>query len=276
MTETTFAFIPRAARSRKPRKTGITEIRGPYYSAFGPRHLSDLLETVGTWVDGIKYAGGSFALMPPRAVQSMNKLAHDHDAYVSTGGWIENVLRFGPGAVDRYIEEAKALEFDVIELSAGFISLPIDSLLRLVEKVKKAGLKAKPELGIQFGAGGATAAEELESEGTKDVGWLIAQARRLVDAGADIIMIESEGITESVKAWRTDVVAGIINQLGLEKVMFEGADPAVFEWYIKNYGNDINLFVDHSQIVQLEAVRSGIWGTKSTWGRIQNLPTDDN
>lgn len=45
MTETTFSFIPRAARSTKPRKTGITEIRGPYYSAYGPRHLADLLET---------------------------------------------------------------------------------------------------------------------------------------------------------------------------------------------------------------------------------------
>jgi phosphosulfolactate synthase (CoM biosynthesis protein A) len=270
MTETTFSFIPRAGRSTKPRKTGLTEIRGPYYTAYGPRHLADILETVGAWVDGIKYAGGSFALMSPEAVRSMNKLAHDHDVYVSTGGWIENVLRFDPDAVDRYINEAKELGFDVIEISTGFISLPTDSLLRLVRKVKQAGLKAKPELGIQFGAGGDTLAEELESEGTKDIGWLIAQAQRALDAGADIIMIESEGLTENVKAWRTDVVARIINELGLEKVMFESAEPGVFEWYIKNYGNEVNLFVDHSQIVQLEALRSGIWGTKSTWGRIQN------
>ena len=271
MTQTAFSFIPRAARPSKPRKTGLTEIRGPYYSSYGERHFADLFETVGAWIDGIKYAGGSFALMPPVAVQSINKLAHDNGVYVSTGGWIENVLRFGPDAVNRYIEEAKRLGFDVIELSAGFISLPIDSMLRLVEKVKSAGLKAKPEFGIQFGAGGSTAAEELAAEGTKDVGWLIAQARRTLDAGADIVMIESEGITENVKTWRTDVVARIIDELGLEKVMFEGADPAVFEWYIKNYGNDVNLFVDHSQIVQLEALRSGIWGTKSTWGRVQNL-----
>jgi phosphosulfolactate synthase (CoM biosynthesis protein A) len=273
MSETTFSFIPRAARSAKPRKTGLTEIRGPYYSAYGPRHLADLFETVGAWIDGIKYAGGSFALMPPASVQAINKLTHDHDAYVSTGGWIENVLRFGADAIDRYLEEAKTLGFDVVELSAGFISLPTDSLLRLVQKVKKAGLKAKPELGIQFGAGGSTAAAELEAEGTKDVGWLIAQAERALDAGADMIMIESEGITENVKTWRTDVVARIINQLGLEKVMFEGADPPVFEWYIKNYGNEVNLFVDHSQIVHLETLRSGIWGTKSTWGRIQNIAT---
>jgi phosphosulfolactate synthase (CoM biosynthesis protein A) len=149
--------------------------------------------------------------------------------------------------------------------------MPTESLLRLVEKVKKAGLKAKPELGIQFGAGGSTSAEELAAEGTKDVGWLIAQAERALEAGADIIMIESEGITENVSTWRTDVVARIIDELGLDKVMFEAADPPVFEWYIKNYGNEVNLFVDHSQIVQLEALRSGIWGTKSTWGRIQNL-----
>lgn len=271
MAETTFPFISRAARSAKPRRTGITEIRGPYYSAYGPRHLADILETVGSWVDGLKYAGGSFALMPAEAVRSMNKLAHDHDVYVSTGGWIENVVRFGVDAVDRYIEEAKALGFDVIEISTGFISLPTDGLLRLVQKVKQSGLKAKPELGIQFGAGGSTSTEELAAEGTKDVGWLIAQAERALDAGADIIMIESEGITENVNTWRTDVVARIINQLGLEKVMFEGADPPVFEWYVKHYGNEVNLFIDHSQIVQLEALRSGIWGTKSTWGRIQNL-----
>ncbi len=79
----------------------MTEIRGPYYSAYGPRHLADVLETVGQWFDGVKYAGGSFALMPAEAVKSVNKLAHQHDVYVSIGGWIENVLRFGMGAVDR-------------------------------------------------------------------------------------------------------------------------------------------------------------------------------
>jgi phosphosulfolactate synthase (CoM biosynthesis protein A) len=272
--ETTFAFIPRAHRPVKPRRKGVTEIRGPYYSAYGPRHLADILETVGAWVDGIKYAGGSFALMPPDAVKAINKLAHDHDAYVSTGGWIETVLRFGPGAVDRYIVEAKALGFDVIEISTGFISLPVDAVVGLVAKVKKAGWKAKPELGIQFGAGGSTSAAELAAEGTQDVGWLIARATRLLDAGADILMIESEGITENVNTWRTDVVGRIVDALGLDKVMFEGADPDVFEWYIKNYGNEVNLFVDHSQIVQLEALRSGIWGTKGTWGRVHNIAPD--
>jgi len=57
-----------------------------------------------------------------------------------------------------------------------------------------------------------------------------------------------------------------INALGLEKVMFEAADPEGFAWYIKDWGPEVNLFVDHSQIVQLECLRSGIWGTASLWG----------
>jgi phosphosulfolactate synthase (CoM biosynthesis protein A) len=139
----------------------------------------------------------------------------------------------------------------------------------LIERVQEAGLKAKPEVGIQFGAGGASAAEALETEGILDPGWAIARARRFLDAGAYLVMIESEGITESVKSWRAEMPAKFANALGLEKIMFEAADPEVFAWYIKNYGPEVNLFVDHSQIVQLECLRSGIWGTSSLWGRVQ-------
>ncbi len=206
--------------------------------------------------------------MPTQTVRELNELCHSHDVLVSTGGFIEYVLTQGKGAVDQYIQECKDLAFDIIEISTGFITIPTEDWLRLVEKVKKAGLKPKPEIGIQFGAGGATGEAELEAEGTRDPGWAIAQAERFLDAGAYMIMVESEGITESVSTWRTDVPARIVNDLGLEKVMFEAADPDVFAWYIKNYGPEVNLFVDHSQIVQLECLRSGIWGTKSLWGRV--------
>ena len=82
-----------------------------------------------------------------------------------------------------------------------------------------------------------------------------------------MIMIESEGITEQVREWRTDVVARIASELGLEHA-FEAADPDVFSWYVKNYGIDVNLFVDNTEIVQLERLRAGIWGTNDTWGRV--------
>jgi phosphosulfolactate synthase (CoM biosynthesis protein A) len=266
--ERAFSFLKVNERAPKPRTRGVTEIRGPYYTPMGKRYLQDILETMGAYVDSLKFAAGSFSLMPREAVKELIDLCHQYDVLVSTGGFIEYVLTQGSEAVTRYIQECKDLGFDIIEVSSGFITIPTDDWLRLVEKVRKAGMKPKPEVGIQFGAGGATAAAELEAEGTRDPGWAILQAKRFIDAGAYMVMIESEGITENVKAWRTDVPAKIVDALGLEKVMFEAADPEVFAWYIKNYGPDVNLFVDHSQIVQLECLRSGIWGTKSLWGRV--------
>ncbi len=266
--ERAFAFLRVNQRPDKPRKLGMTEIRGPYYTPMGPRYLEDILKTMGHYVDVLKFAGGSFSLMPEQVVRELIDLCHAHDVLVSTGGFIEYVLAQGANAVHRYIQECKVLGFDIIEVSSGFITVPADDLLRLVEDVQKAGLKAKPEVGIQFGAGGASATAELEAEGTRDPEGAIGLARRYLEAGAYLIMIESEGITENVSAWRTGVVAQFVNALGLEKLMFEAADPEVFSWYIKTYGPEVNLFVDHSQIVQLECLRSGIWGTQSLWGRV--------
>jgi phosphosulfolactate synthase (CoM biosynthesis protein A) len=234
----------------------------------GPRYLADVLETMGMHVDSLKFAGGSFSLMPEHALREIIDLAHRHDVLVSTGGFIEHVLTQGPRLVDRFIDRCGELGFDILEISAGFISIPPDDILRLVERVQRAGLRAKPEVGIQFGAGGASTPQDLELQGTRDVTSAIEIARRALDAGAYMIMIESEGITEEVTTWRTDVVNGIVSALGTERVMFEAADPAVFGWYIKNYGSDVNLFVDHSQIVQLECLRRGIWGTTDLWGRV--------
>ena len=266
--ERSFPFLNVNEREAKPRKRGLTEIRGPYYSVVGRHYLEDLLEMMGGYVDSLKFAGGSFTLMPERAVQGIIEVCHKHDVLVSTGGFIERVFVQGGGAVRQYVAECKKLGFDIIEISAGFVSISSDDWLRVIELVRKSGLKAKPEVGIQFGAGGATAAAELQAEGTRDPNWPIAQAKRFLEAGAEIIMIESEGITENVDPWRTDVPAKFIDEIGTEKLMFEAADPDVFAWYIKNYGADVNLFIDHSQIVQLECLRAGIWGTKSLWGRV--------
>src|SRR3989454_12324691 len=266
--ERSFPFLRINEREAKPRKHGLTEIRGPYYSVVGRRYLEDLFETMGNYIDSLKFAGGSFTLMPEKAIRDIVDLCHKHNVFVSTGGFIERVLAQGGEAVRQYLAECKKLGFDIVEISAGFLSIPTDDWLRLIEVVRKSGLKAKPEVGIQFGAGGATAAEELRAEGTRDPSWAIAQAKRFLDAGANVIMIESEGITENVEPWRADVPARFIDKIGMEKLMFEAADPDVFAWYIKNYGADVNLFVDHSQIVQLECLRAGIWGTKSLWGRV--------
>src|SRR5437763_14110082 len=93
--ERAFSFLRTNRRPHQPRTRGVTEIRGPYYSAMGPRYLRDVLETMGEHVDALKFAGGSFTLMPEPALTEILEVAHEHDVLVSTGGFIEHVLTLG-------------------------------------------------------------------------------------------------------------------------------------------------------------------------------------
>src|SRR6266446_8228024 len=124
--ERAFAFLRVNQRPGKPRTRGVTEIRGPYYTPMGKRYLQDILETMGAYVDALKFAGGSFALMPRQAVRELIDLCHADSVLVSTGGFIESVLGQGSEAVHRYIAEAQELGFDILEVSSGFITVPPD------------------------------------------------------------------------------------------------------------------------------------------------------
>src|SRR5690349_6420103 len=101
--ERAFSFLRMNHRPAKPRRTGITEIRGPYYTPLGRRYLDDILETMGAYVDSLKFAGGSFSLMPRSAVKNIIETCHRHDVLVSTGGFLEYVLAQGAAAVECYI-----------------------------------------------------------------------------------------------------------------------------------------------------------------------------
>ena len=65
-----FTYLRTNQREGKPRTRGITEIRGPYYTPTGKRYLEDILETMGVYVDSLKFAGGSFTLMPKKAIST--------------------------------------------------------------------------------------------------------------------------------------------------------------------------------------------------------------
>ncbi len=266
--ERAFAFLRLNELPPKPHTRGVTEIRGPYDNSVGRRYLEDMLETMGAYVDTLEYANGSFSLMPREAVRALSDLCHEHGVEASTGGFVEYVLTQRGDAVQHYLDECRELGFDTIEISSGFVTLPADDLVGLTRAVRAEGSRPEPEVGIPFGAGGASTVDALEAEGTRAVGYAIELARRHLDTGTHMIVIESGRIMKQVREWRTDVGARIAAALGLEQAMFEAAEPDVFPRYVKTYGIDVDLFVGHSQIVQLDGLRAGIWGTQDTWGRM--------
>lgn len=274
-----FDFVNLDFLPAKPRKCGLTEVRGPYYEAFTVKQLDQLLATWGHYIDGFKFAGGSQALLPKETVKAFTNLAHQYDVYVNTGGFIERIVIQDPKNIDRYLKETQELGFDVIEVSSGMFEHPDDFSLQnqveVVKKIKALGLKAKPEITIMTGVGGGVQEFGYQEKITavKDLKQLIAEARKFFQAGAEMLMVESEGITEGIEdpnQWRKDIIFGLIKEFGVEKLMFEVSpedDEArkTFKWYLKSVDRGVNLMMNSKNIVEFNAWRSKLWGDRTLW-----------
>ncbi|KAL5579173.1 hypothetical protein UlMin_011615 [Ulmus minor] len=252
-------------RPEKPRRYGVTEMRGPHYNLLNQNFLQDIFESMGQFVDGLKFCGGSHSLMPKSFVKEVIDMAHQHDVYVSTGDWAEHLRGKGPSAFKEYIEECKQLGFDAVELNVGTLEVPEETLLRFVRMIKSCGLKAKPQFSVKFNEsdlpgrdrafGAYVFPRPRSSEFVEDVDLLIRMAERCLEVGADVIMIEEEDVCNNVDSVRADIIAKIIGRLGIERTMFEASNPRTSEWFIKHYGPNVNLFVDHSNVMNLECLR---------------------
>ncbi len=261
-----FDFVQIQEPRPKPRTAGVIEIRGPYYTPVTYDYLKGLLEDWGEYVDGYKFAGGSMRLLSRDRVRQIIQLCHDHNVYVSTGGFVERVIVQGPEAVDKYLEECKTLEYDMVEVSSGLAPIKLADKVAIVKRVQALGMKPKPEVSMMIGAGAGThiTGYKMKMRTFQDV---VRETQAHLDAGAHVLMLESEGITEDLppRKWRKDVIKKLVDKFGYKTWMFEASDPPVFKWYLKTFGRDVNLFIDHSQIVEFNAWRAGLWGDSDIW-----------
>jgi len=263
-----FDFVKIDSLPRKPRKTGVVEMRGPYYTSISYGYLKDLLDDWGEYVDGYKFAGGSMRLLPRERVRQIINACHAHQIYVSTGGFVERVIVQGGEAVDKYLKECKKLGFDVVEVSSGLAPMPLEDKVEIVKQVKKLGMKPKPEVSMMVGAGAGThVAGYEETMKMRSSDGFVAEVEAHLGAGAKMIMVESEGLTEDLlpEKWRKDVIKMLVDRFGYKTFMFEAADPPVFKWYLGAFGRDVNLFIDHSQVVEFTAWRTRLWGDSGIW-----------
>jgi phosphosulfolactate synthase (CoM biosynthesis protein A) len=267
-TKKAFDFLKIRELPPKPRQKAVIEIRGPYYFSLSSGYLELLLADWADYFDGFKFAGGSQRLLDRSIVRRIVKSCHDYGVYVSTGGMVERVIAQGSKAVDEYLEECKALDFDVVEVSSGLAPIKLEDKVAIVKQVQKLGMKAKPEISMMIGAGAGTHVAGYEdSMKMRNLEDVIKEAKMHRSVGASMFMMESEGITEDLppEKWRTDVIRKLSSEFGFQHWMFEASDPPVFKWYLKEFGPDVNLFIDHSQVVEFNAWRLGLWGDPSIW-----------
>lgn len=252
----------------KPKKGGVIEIRGSYYSPVVLPYLQGLLELAGDYIDGFKFAGCSQRLHPVPVLKKIINLCHKHKVYVSTGGMIERIYVEGKGTVNKYLRETKKFGFDVVEVSSGLIPIPLKDKVDIVKQVHELNMKSKPEIAFNLGAGAGSKTTQYETKlKLRPLKEVFKEIDAYLKQKPYMLMFESEGITEDIpeKVWRKDIIKKVIDRYGLNTWMFEAADPKVFKWYLKNYGPECNFFIDHSQIIELQCWRSGLWGDPKLW-----------
>jgi phosphosulfolactate synthase (CoM biosynthesis protein A) len=245
----------------KPRKVGLTEVRD---RAVSLEQTKNLVGVFGDYIDCMKWTMGGPRLVSAQLVKEKNVYLRENNIDVSTGGFLERMLLSGGSRhVPEFLDECKRLDFNVVEVSSGTTILPLADKLELIKTVNKAGLKAKPEVMMAYSPSGPN---PVSTPANADM--IIYETEKCLDAGAWLVTIEEDGVFRYVDEWAYDLVFRLVRTVGLERILFESSDPAVFNWLVKTFGTDVNIFIDPSDIMTLAGLRAGVWGKEDTWGRV--------
>ncbi len=267
--ELAFESVRMVPREAKPRTRGLTYARD---QGMGTIQTEAFLDGVAEYVDILKLAGFGVRMQTKKALAEKVKLCNDYGVEVGLGGaLLELALLQGGDTVTRFLGEVREAGVSHIEVCAQITIIPVDDLLELMDYVKSFDIKPIAEVGVAYGI---SEQEDVEIDETR----LINTFKQFDEAGAWMLLLESEGITESVKPEnrRWDIVSKVAGSFPLDRIMFEADDKDVYTHYIKNYGPEVNLFVDRRQIMSLEGSRRGGWGKHPVVARVATFSRTRN
>lgn len=243
-------LIPIVEPLAKPRTVGLTEIRS---TAFSVSRLEGIVDTLGAYIDSIKWAIGTQRLVTRGKVREINDFAHANGLEVSSGGLLESVLGFGHKAVRQYLEESKELGFDIIEISCATVAMSLEDICGIVRAVNDLGMKPKPEV----------TAWAPNDKGNVSADKMIREAEAVLEAGAWKVMVEEDGIFSigndglSQDQWNRDLAYRLATRVPIDKLFWEGSSFAILRWLLNAFGPNVNLFTGEENLGSLAAFRTG-------------------
>jgi phosphosulfolactate synthase len=229
----------------EPRKAGLTHVID---KGLGPRAWEDVLETSGAYIDVVKLGWGTAYVTP----NLRRKLEVLREKPVVIGGTFFEVV-YARGKVDEYKGWLRELGLTHVEISDGTVEIPRERKLELVADFAR-DFTVLSEVGSKD-----SAVEFSAREWTR---WL----REELDAGAWKVITEAReggtaGIFDSSGGMRTELIAEIAGEVGLEDLIFEAPTKASQAWFIKQFGPEVNLGnIPPDEVIPLETLRLGLRG----------------
>lgn len=255
--------FPLLDRRSKPRTLGLTMVLD---KGMGIGETRDLLEMAGEHIDFLKLSFGTSALYSAHVLQKKIEMVRSFHVDIYPGGTFLEVALL-QNKLEPFMERAKELGFNCMEISDGTIELDGDLRKRAIRTAVSMGFKVLTEVGKKD-AHEVFIAEEMVRLMNEDL-----------DNGAERVIIEAR---ESGTVGIFDA-KGDANDRSMEIILRGAPTPDVIIWeaplkkqqvhLIKLLGNNVNLGnIPSDEILAVEALRNGLRGDtfKDAIGRFQN------
>jgi len=252
------AFFPaESPKVARPRTTGVTHVLDRLQGL----HKEELAY-LAPYFDVAKIGWGLPLLLPREKVRERVRLYHDVGVEVSTGG---TLLEYAVAhdRIPQMMDEARALGFDLIEVSSGILELSFHQIEQLAEGVRKRSLDFFIEVGKK---------DPQHQLSLKETNAQIGHARTLKPRKVIIESRESGrgvGIYDSDGAIKWDWVRSILSDHPAEDLIFEAPQEVQQVQLLRELGAEVNLGnVAIGSIAPLASERLGLRG--ETFGVIRH------
>ncbi|MCI4324156.1 MAG: phosphosulfolactate synthase [Thermoplasmata archaeon] len=240
----------------RPRKVGLTHVLDRLSGS-----KPDQLQHLAGYIDIVKIGWGLPLLIPRDEVRARVRFYHDIGVEVSTGGTLFEyaVIR---DRVPAFVQEAREIGFDLIEISEGIIDLSATQIDRFAKEVERASLPYLIEVGKK------NPQNQLSLRETVD---RIAQARRLHPRKVIIESRESGrgvGIYDGEGGIKWDWVRTILADHPADELIFEAPNETQQIGLLRELGQQTNLGnVAIDSVAPLASQRLGLRG--DTFGSVR-------
>lgn len=252
------SFFPeRPATVERPRRVGVTHA----IDRLGPLDAKDL-HSISTYIDLIKVGWGLPLLLAREDVRARLATYHDCGIPVCTGG---TLLEYAitRDRVAGFLDEARELGFDFVEISDGIIELTSNQIAKLASEASSRGL------GFYVEVGKKNPQHQLSLKETLD---RISFARSLKprkvilesrESGLGVGIYDGEGVVK----W--DWVRTILSEHPAEELVFEAPLESQQIALLKELGSETNLGnVAMGSVAPLASQRLGLRG--DTFGALRS------
>ncbi len=241
----------------RPRTTGVTHVLDRLHG-LNPAEIRPL----APYIDVVKLGWGLPLLLPRDEVRARVKFYHDIGVEVSTGGTMLE-LAVSRDQPDAMMDEARAIGFDIIEVSDGVIELSTHQIEQLAGEVRRRGMDVYIEVGKKNPQNQLSLRETLDR-----IRHALAQKPRKViiesrESGRGVGIYDGEG---QIK-W--DWVRSITADFPTEQLIFEAPMEQQQIGLLRELGSGTNLGnVSINSVAPLASQRLGLRG--DTFGSVRS------